>query len=68
MLPLLFISTVPAFTLLLVAPATKPGCKLARELGLLALLLATELLRHATAAGRRLQGRERRGRRRAARP
>ena len=59
MLPLLLISTVPAFTLLLVAPATKPGCKLARELGLLALLLATELLRHATAAGRRLRGRGR---------
>jgi len=59
MLPLLLISTVPAFTLLLVAPASKPGCKLARELGLLALLLATELLRHATAAGRRLRGRGR---------
>ena len=58
-LPLLLTSTVPAFTLLLVAPATKPGCKLARELGLLALLLATELLRHATAAGRRLRGRGR---------
>ena len=45
-----------AFTLLLIAPATKLCCKLARELGLLALLLATELLRHATAA-RRLRGR-----------
>jgi len=51
MLPLLLISTLPAFTLLLVAPATKACCKLARELALLALLLATELLRHATAAG-----------------
>jgi hypothetical protein len=59
MLPLLLISTVPAFTLLLVAPATKPCCKLARDLGLLALLLATELLRHATAAGRRFLGRDR---------
>jgi hypothetical protein len=59
MLPLLLISTVPAFTLLLVAPATKPCCKLARELGLLVLLLATELLRHATTAGRRLRGRGR---------
>ncbi|RCV27784.1 hypothetical protein SEVIR_5G358300v4 [Setaria viridis] len=59
MLPLLLISTVPAFTLLLVAPATKPCCKLARELGLLALLLATELLNHATAAGRRFLGRDR---------
>lgn len=51
MLPLLLISTVPAFTLLLVA--TKPAttarpCKLARDLGLLALLLARELFRHAT--------------------
>lgn len=51
MLPLLLISTLPAFTLLLAAPATKACCKLARELALLALLLATELLRHATAAG-----------------
>ncbi|EES03775.1 F-box protein At2g26850 isoform X2 [Sorghum bicolor] len=51
MLPLLLISTLPAFTLLLVAPATKACCKLARELALLALLLATELLRHATAVG-----------------
>nr|CAB3478621.1 unnamed protein product [Digitaria exilis] len=59
MLPLLLISTVPAFTLLLVAPATKPLCKLARELGLLLLLLATELLRHATAAGRKLRGLDR---------
>jgi hypothetical protein len=50
MLPLLLISTLPAFTLLLAAPATKACCKLARELALLALLLATELLRHATAA------------------
>ncbi|TVU34728.1 hypothetical protein EJB05_16576, partial [Eragrostis curvula] len=49
MLPLLLISTLPAFTLLLVAPATTRPCnKLARELGLLALLLARELLRHAT--------------------
>ncbi|KAL6614310.1 hypothetical protein ACP70R_036580 [Stipagrostis hirtigluma subsp. patula] len=57
MLPLLLISTLPAFTLLLVAPASKPG-KLARELGLLALLLARELLRHsaAAAAGRRERG------------
>lgn len=53
MLPLLLISTLPAFTLLLAAPATKACCKLARELGLLALLLATELLRHATAAGKK---------------
>ena len=45
-LPLLLTSTVLAFTLLLVAPATNPGCKLAQELGLLTLLLATELLRH----------------------
>ncbi|XP_062224234.1 F-box protein At2g26850-like isoform X2 [Phragmites australis] len=52
MLPLLLISTLPAFTLLLVAHATKP-CKLVRELGLLALLLARELLRHSTAAGRK---------------
>ncbi|CAO2182586.1 unnamed protein product [Urochloa humidicola] len=59
MLPLLLISTVPAFTLLIVAPATKPCAKLARELGLLALLLATELLRHATAAGTRFLGRDR---------
>ncbi|CAL4973532.1 unnamed protein product [Urochloa decumbens] len=59
MLPLLLISTVPAFTLLLIAPATKPCAKLARELGLLALLLATELLRHATAAGSRFLGRDR---------
>lgn len=50
MLPLLLISTLPAFTLLLVAPATKACCKLARDLALLALLLATELLRHATAS------------------
>ncbi|CAO1944697.1 unnamed protein product [Urochloa humidicola] len=61
MLPLLLISTLPAFTLLLVAPATKPCAKLARELGLLALLLATELLRHATAAGSRFLGRRDRG-------
>uniref|UniRef100_A0A0A9G2Q6 F-box domain-containing protein n=1 Tax=Arundo donax TaxID=35708 RepID=A0A0A9G2Q6_ARUDO len=59
MLPLLLISTLPAFTLLLVAPATKPCCKLLRELGLLALLLARELLRHSTAAGRKERERER---------
>jgi hypothetical protein len=56
MLPLLLISTLPAFTLLLVARASyyKPW-KLARELGLVALLLARELLSHsasAAAAGR----------------
>ncbi|XP_066310066.1 F-box protein At2g26850-like isoform X1 [Miscanthus floridulus] len=59
MLPLLLISTLPAFTLLLVAPATKACCKLARELALLALLLATELLRHATASGSKERDRER---------
>ncbi|KAJ1285859.1 hypothetical protein BS78_03G310500 [Paspalum vaginatum] len=54
MLPLLLISTLPAFTLLLAAPpATKACCKLARDLGLLALLLATELLRHATGSKER---------------
>ncbi|XP_062207181.1 F-box protein At2g26850-like isoform X2 [Phragmites australis] len=53
MFPLLLISTIPAFTLLLVAPATKPCCKLVRELGLLALLLVRELLHHSTAAGRK---------------
>ncbi|KAG0525304.1 hypothetical protein BDA96_06G044200 [Sorghum bicolor] len=47
MLPLLLISKLPAFMLLLIAPATKACCKLT----LLALLLATELLRHATAVG-----------------
>lgn len=59
MLPLLLISTLPAFTLLLAAPATKACCKLARELALLALLLATELLRHATAAAAAAGSRER---------
>ncbi|KAL6853804.1 hypothetical protein ACP4OV_019833 [Aristida adscensionis] len=58
MLPLLLISTLPAFTLLLVAPATKPG-KLARELGLLALLLARELLRHSAAGGKERERGER---------
>lgn len=56
MLPLLLISTLPAFTLLLVAPAScKQPWKLVRELGLVALLLARELLslqRHPAAAGR----------------
>ncbi|GJN17409.1 hypothetical protein PR202_gb04471 [Eleusine coracana subsp. coracana] len=65
MLPLLLISTVPAFTLLLVAtPATTTRpCKLARELGLLALLLARELLCHVTSteAGRNNKDPEERG-------
>jgi hypothetical protein len=51
MLPLLLISTVPAFTLLLVAKsATSRPCKLARDLALLALLLARELFSHCAAA------------------
>ncbi|OEL12955.1 F-box protein [Dichanthelium oligosanthes] len=64
MLPLLLISTLPAFTpvsythLDVYKRQTSRCCKLVRELGLLALLLATELLRHATAAGRKLRGRE----------
>lgn len=58
MLPLLLISTLPAFTLLLVAPASYKPWKLVRELGLVALLLARELLRHSAsaAAGRKEQG------------
>lgn len=58
MLPLLLISTLPAFTLLLVAPASYKPCKLVRELGLVALLLARELLKHSvsTVRGRREQG------------
>uniref|UniRef100_A0ACD5VW43 Uncharacterized protein n=1 Tax=Avena sativa TaxID=4498 RepID=A0ACD5VW43_AVESA len=57
MLPLLLISTLPAFTLLLVAPASYRPWKLVRELGLVALLLARELLRHSAsaAAGRKEQ-------------
>ncbi|XP_051227203.1 F-box protein At2g41170 isoform X2 [Lolium perenne] len=50
MLPLLLISTLPAFTLLLVAPASYKPWKLARELGLVALLLARELLCHSASA------------------
>lgn len=55
MLPLILISTLPAFTLLLVAPASYKPWKLVRELGLVALLLARELLTHsaAAAAGRK---------------
>ncbi|KAE8797746.1 F-box protein [Hordeum vulgare] len=58
MLPLLLISTLPAFTLLLVARASYKPWKLVRELGLVALLLARELLRHSAsaAAGRKEQG------------
>ncbi|CAM0883173.1 unnamed protein product [Alopecurus aequalis] len=57
MLPLLLISTLPAFTLLLVAPASYKPWKLLRELGLVALLLARELLTHSAsaAAGRKEQ-------------
>uniref|UniRef100_A0ACD5W2J3 Uncharacterized protein n=1 Tax=Avena sativa TaxID=4498 RepID=A0ACD5W2J3_AVESA len=57
MLPLLLISTLPAFTLLLVAPASYRPWKLVRELGLVALLLARELLSHSAsaAAGRKEQ-------------
>ncbi|KAL5220313.1 hypothetical protein ABZP36_025026 [Zizania latifolia] len=51
MLPLLLISTLPAFTLLLVVPAaTHKPCKLVRELGLVALLLVRELLHHSASA------------------
>ena len=58
MLPLLLISTLPAFTLLLVARASyyKPW-KLVRELGLVALLLARELLSHSASAAN-AQGRK----------
>ncbi|KAM0827956.1 hypothetical protein ACQ4PT_067861 [Festuca glaucescens] len=58
MLPLLLISTLPAFTLLLVAPASYKPWKLARELGLVALLIARELLSHSAsaAAGRKDRG------------
>lgn len=51
MLQLLLISTLPAFTLMLVAPAaTHKHCKLVRELGLVALLLVRELLHHSASA------------------
>ncbi|KAG8055062.1 hypothetical protein GUJ93_ZPchr0001g29466 [Zizania palustris] len=51
MLPLLLISTLPAFTLLLVVPvAAHRPFKLVRELGLVALLLARELLHHSASA------------------
>ncbi|XP_040383599.1 F-box protein At2g26850-like isoform X2 [Oryza brachyantha] len=51
MLHLLLISTIPAFTLMLVAPAaTHKHCKLVRELGLVALLLVRELLQHSASA------------------